>query len=468
MALLRKTLSLSALTIAALLAAGPGLARAAQEEPPQLAEETQDTINETVRPASDAKQWDKVLAAIDGILAKVPADSYDAAVMYQIRAQTCLQKSDMPGALDALERCVAISDRHHFFSDKITQETVYNIAQLNYQEGATSKDSKRQAELYAKTLAALDRWLKGADSTTFTQDNIQFICSVYFTLGQGMEVGGEQKTDVPMLEKALHWIDLGLRAAATPRDVFYQLKISALFQLERWQEGYEYLELRLAAKPDNKGYWQQLAFTYMQLANTAAAKHDDQAAYMYNVRAILTLERAQKLRFLNSPKDNYNLVGIFFTIGQYDRACELLAAGLKDGGIDSTRQNWELLAYSYQQQHQDLKAVQTLEEATKVFPQSGQLEYQIAQIYSGIDRERDALTHIKLCVAKGGTEKPSVGWLFYAWISYDLKDYDDATKALQEAAKYPEAAKEADRMMEAIKGSLQDRENRLNALQGQK
>lgn len=189
---------------------------------------------------------------------------------------------------------------------------------------------------------------------------------------------------------------------------------------------------------------------------------------MYNVRAILALERAQKLNFLNSPKDNYNLVGIFFTIGQYDRACELLAAGLKDGGIDSTRQNWELLAYSYQQQHQDLKAVQTLEEATKVFPQSGQLEYQIAQIYSGIDRERDALAHIKLCVAKGGTEKPSVGWLFYAWISYDLKDYDDATKAALQAEKYPEAAKEAARMMEAIKASLQDRENQLNTLQGKK
>lgn len=237
MALLRKTLSLSALTIAALLAAGPGLARAAQEEPPQLSEETQDTINETVRPASDAKQWDKVLTAVDGILAKVPADSYDAAVMYSIRAQTCLQKSDPTGALDALERGLVISDQHHYFSDKITEETVYNISQLSYQEGATTKDPKVQAECYAKTLAFLGRWLKGQDSTTLTQDNIQFIASVYFTLGQGMEVGGMQKTDVPLMEKALYWIDRGLRAAATPRDVFYQLKISALFQLDAGRRG---------------------------------------------------------------------------------------------------------------------------------------------------------------------------------------------------------------------------------------
>ena len=41
-------------------------------------------------------------------------------------------------------------------------------------------------------------------------------------------------------------------------------------------------------------------------------------------------------------------------------------------------------------------------------------------------------------------------------------------RPLQEAAKYPEAAKEAARMMDAIKASLQDRENQLNVLQGQK
>jgi len=444
--------------MAALVAGSPRVLRA-DEEPPQLTQDTQDTINEEVRPESEAKQWDKVLVSLNKILAKVPADSYDAALMTKLKFQAYLNlpKPDYPAALDCLERSLAISDAHHYFTPKENQESVYYIAQLAYQEGATSKDPNVQMALYQKTLAALDRWLKGADMTSLTADNIQFIASVYFTLGQGVEINGEQKTDVPMLEKAMKWIDVGLQSAAVPREVFYQLKISALFQLNRLQEGYEYLELRLREKPENKGYWQQLAFTYMQLASAASEKHDDPQAFTYNVRAILTLERAQKLGFLNSQKDNYNLVTLFFTIGQYYRACELLDRGLRDGEIEPTRPNWELLAYSYQQQHQDLRAVQTLEDATKDFPQSGQLEYQIAQVYSGMDRERDALEHIKLCIAKGGTEKPQVGWLFYAWLAYDLKDFNDATMAAQEAAKYPEAAKEAARMLDAIKASLQDR-----------
>jgi hypothetical protein len=469
MALFRTHLPLRALRAAVLFGVGLFLAGAAQQpqqqEPPQLTEFANDQVNEHLRPALDAKDWTKALAVIDTVLAKVPADSYDAALMSQIRAQTCLQKSDFRGALAGLERCLEINDRHSYFAEKAILETIYNIAQLNYQEGATVKDPKLQTEHFAKTLVAIERWLKTTDPQSYTQDNIQFISSVYFTLGQGIEVDSVQKTDVPMLEKALAWIDRGLTSAIHPRDVFYQLKISALFQLNRLEEGYDILELRLKEKPDNKSYWQQLAFTYIQLANTASEKHDDPAAYRYNVRAILTFDRAQKLGFLNSQKDNFNLVGIYFAVNQYNRACELLDTGLRTGAIEPTLQNWQLLAYSYQEQHQEMKAIQSLQEATKVFPHSGPLEYQIAQIYSGINMTKEALEHIKLCVANGGTEKPHVGWLFYAWLAYDLKNYGDAMKAALEAAKYPEAAKEAARMQEAIKASLQDRDNRLNALQ---
>ena len=466
MALFRSKFPLHALRAALVLGVGLCSARGAQSEPPQLTQDTQDAINEKIRPDSEAKQWDKVLVDIDAILAKVPAESYDAAVMYKLKAQSYLNlpKGNFPAALDSLERCLKIADTHQYFTAKETLETVYYIAQLSYQEGAVSKDPKRQMALFDQTLASLQRWLKGTDQNNLTQDNIQFLASLYFTLGQGIEVNGEQKTDVPMMETALKWIDRGLSSAVHPRDVFYQLKIAALFQLNRLEEGYEVLEMRLKDKPENRQYWQQLAATYIQLANTATEKHDDQASYRYNVRAILTLERAQKLGFLNTPKDNYNLVGIYFSIGQYNRACELLDAGLRNGGIESTLQNWQLLAYSYQEQHQDMKAIHALEDAAKVFPRSGPIEYQIAQIYSGINKEKEALEHIKLCVANGGTEKPQVGWLFYAWLAYDLKDYPDALNAAQEAAKYPEAAKEAARMIDAIKASILDRENRANAL----
>ncbi len=458
-------------TLLTLAAVGAGLclrawAQEEKQQPPELSQDTQDVINEKIRPASEAKQWDKVITEIDAILAKVSGESYDAALMYKLKAQGFLNlpKADYPGALDALKRSLAISDRHHFFNTKDTLETVYYIAQLSYQEGATSKDSKKQLAFFDDAEAALERWLKGIDPHAITQDNIQFLATLYFTLGQGIEINGVQKADPAKLQTALTWIDKGLRAAIHPRDVFYQLKIAALFQLNRMEEGYQFLESRLKAKPDSKSYWQQLAATYLQLADAAEKKKDNQNYFTYTVRAILTMERAQKLGFLNTPKDNYQIVGMYFNINQFDRACELLDAGLRNGQIESTEQNWQLLAYSYQQLHKDKQAIQTLVDATKVFPKTGQLEYQIAQTYFGINDEKSAFEHIKACIAHGGTEKPQVAWLFYAYLGLDLKKYDEALKAAHEAEKYPEAEKEAKKMADAITAQMQDEANRKSAL----
>jgi tetratricopeptide (TPR) repeat protein len=264
-----------------------------------------------------------------------------------------------------------------------------------------------------------------------------------------------------MMEKALYWTNRGLSASARPRDTFYQLKLAELYQLNRIDETADYLELLVKMKPENKSYWQQLAATYLQLA-AAAEKKDDKAFNTYNIRAILAIERAQKLGIMTTPKDNYNLVGIYFNIGQFAEACRLLEQGLKDDSIERTQANYELLANSYQQLHREPKAIEALQAAAKIFPKSGQIEYQIAQVYFTIDKFQEAFEHMKICEAKGGTDKPHVGWLFYAYLALDLKQYDEALKGAEQAAKYPDAKEEAQKMQDAIKATIQDRESRLS------
>ena len=287
---------------------------------------------------------------------------------------------------------------------------------------------------------------------------------LYFSRGQPEDVAGvAQKLDRPLMEKALYWTNRGLRASARPRDTFYQLKLAELYQLERYEETAECLELLVKMKPDNKSYWQQLASTYLQLASAAMEKHDDRVAFSNNVRTILAIERAQKLGIMNTPKDNYNLVGIYFNIGQYAEACALLERGLKEASIERTQANFELLANSYQQLHQEPKAVATLMEAAKVFPKSGQIENEIAVIYQSVDKSKEAFEHVKACIAKGGTDKPYKDWLFFAYLALDLKQYDDALKGATEAEKYPEARKEAAQMKEAVNATVADREARLKS-----
>jgi tetratricopeptide (TPR) repeat protein len=465
MALFRTKICLRALLVATgLCLVLPAAFPAEEEKPPQqLGEETADKLNNDYRQASDAKDWNRAIAIVDGQLAKVAADSYDAAVLYQIKAQTYFQKNEMSPALAALERSLAIDDQHRYFVEKTRQETLYLVAQLNFQEGASSKDPKKQAASYAKSDRALERWIK--NNKEFTVENYYFVAVLYFSRGQPASEtpGVESKTDVAMMEKALYWTNRGLSATARPRDTFYQLKLAELYQLNRIEETAEYLELLVKMKPENKSYWQQLGNTYLQLA-AAAEKKDDRAFRAYNIRAILSIERAQKLGIMNTPKDNYNLVGIYFNIGQFAEACALLERGLKEASIERTQPNFELLANSYQQLHRETKAIETLTEAAKLFPKSGQIEYQIAQIYFTIDKYKEAFEHMKICEAKGGTDKPNIGWLFYAYLALDLKEYEEALKGAEQAAKYPEAKEEAQKMQDAIKATIQDRENRLNTL----
>ncbi|MDD2763713.1 MAG: hypothetical protein PHE83_07035 [Opitutaceae bacterium] len=467
MALFRTNLFLKALLVAVGLGAGLSAAAPAQaqsDQLPQVSDEISDLLNNSLRPANEASNWDKALSIIKEGLTKVEPGSYDEALLYQIQAQTYFQKNDQVNALRALEHGLAIDDKHHYYPEKTRQEMRYFVAQITFNEASSTKDLQRQTELYGRASQALEVWLK--DAKNFTTDQLYFISLLYFYQSQPSTEpthAKEKGTNFPLMEKALLWTEKSLRSTTRPRDNLYQLKLAELFQLGRFKEGAELLELLVKQKPDSRNFWQQLANTYLQLGIAAAEKHEDQASFSYNLRAALTIERAQQLGLMNTAKDNYNLVSIYFNLAQYSEACRLLDQGLRNNTIERTRSNYELLANSYQQMNREFKAISTLDEAAKIFPTSGQIEYQIAQIYFTIDKIKEAFAHMKACIAKGGTEKPHIAWLFYAYLALDLKEYDEALKAATQAAQYPEAKKEAKQMEEAIKATIQDRENRLQA-----
>ena len=441
-------------------------------EPPELTSTTSDLLNSDFRPAYDAKDWDKALATVDKVLAKVPADSYDAAWAYKAAAYINIQSKNNPAkGLEQLQQTLAIDDRKHYFEAKDVAEFLYTIAQISFNEAISSKDPAEKAQLTSTTLSSLDRWLQSVDQQSLNQDNFYFLSVVYYTFGQGTEVGGVQKTDRAMLEKAMVWVDKGLRAAAHPRDLYYQMKVSTLYELNRFKEMADYMEFEVKSKPDSKNTWQQLEQIYLMLASAAEEKHDSKTSNSYYVRAILAMERAQKLGFLKSPKENFGLVTTYSNINQYSIACDLLYKGLTENTIESTPQNWQILGGWYQLIHRDDRAVETFERAAKLFPTIGEIEYQAAQVYLGMANEKAAYEHMKICIAKGGTEKPHVGLLLFAYTAMDQQKYDEALKAAVDAAaaaklaNAPDAVKQAQKLQDAIKGSMQELENRKSQMQ---
>lgn len=390
--------------------------------------------------AVEAKNYPTALAILEAQLAKVPADSYDAALLYQIKVQTLLQKGDYSLAIEPLEKGIALSDSKTptYYEERITREFLFFLAQLYLQEATGSKNAAATARLYEKADNTMARWLKLSPKSN---PEAQLI---YAQLLYGRAVQVADHPDMAIIKRALEQVDIGLRLSTHPKDTFYLLKLVCLQQLERNAEAVEVLELLVKLKPEASSYWQQLAALYLGTGQ--------------DLRAVLSIERAQARGLMNTPKDHFNLIGIYFNLGQFQKAAELLEVGLHNGTVDNEIKNWELLALAYNQLERPYKAIDALKDATKAFPKSGQIEFMIAQAYHGLDKPADALPHLQAAVAKGGLTKPHSVNLFLAYVAYELKKFDIALAAAKKAAEYPEGAKDAQNMIKAVEEIVKDRE----------
>lgn len=420
----------------------------AAETPPQRDYSVSDATGEQLakyKEALDAKNYDGALAILDAQIAKVAAGSYDLAFLQQIKAQTFMQKGDFPKAVEPLEQAVALSDSKTptYFEDRQVREFIYLLAQLYYQEATGTKNLSVAASLFDKADKAMNRWYKLAKPTA---DALLIHSQILYSWAS-------QDPDHPNLDlvkRELAQVEAGMHLTTHPKDTFYILKLVCLQQLGKMSEAAEVLELIVKQKPDSAAYWQQLAVFYLSTGQ--------------ETRAVVTYERAQTHGFLSTPKDNINLVGIYFNLGQYEKAAELLETGLRNGKIENELKNWELLAFCYQQLERPLKGIDALKNATKAFPNSGQMEFMIAQQYHSLEQPEAALPHAQAAVAKGNLNKPHQTYMFLAYIAFELKKFDIALNAAKKAAEFPEGAKDpqTQNMIKAIEETIKDREAKKN------
>ena len=430
--------SLFALLGALLLSAAPVVAQQPVRDY-SLSDATSEVLP-NYKLAADAKNYDAGLAILDAQLAKVPADSYDAAMLYQIKTQTLLQKGDFSQVIGPLEKGLALSDSKSptYYEERATRDLVFFLAQLYLQEAVQAKNTGQAGVLFEKADNTMARWIKLSPKPT-TEGQL-----IYSQLLYNRAVQNAEHPDLVIMKRALDQVEIGLQLSTHPKDIFYVLKLVCLQQLNRNAEAVEYLELLVKQKPDSSTYWQQLAALYLGAGN--------------EIRAILSIERAQANGLMNTPKDNFNLIGIYFNLSQYEKAAELLETGLKNGRIDNEIKNWELLALTYQQLDRPFKGIDSLKNATLAFPKSGQLEFLIAQAYHSLEKPEAALPHLQAAVAKGGLAKPHSVYLFLSYVAYELKKFDIALEAAKKAAEYPDGAKDARNMIKGIEEILKERE----------
>jgi tetratricopeptide (TPR) repeat protein len=427
---------------------------AAQEQgPPGLNEKVGEALQQKMKPLLDAKNWDGAMAVIDSVMVGLDPNGYDTAFLSDIKAKIFLQKNDYASAIAPMETTLRLADANkNFFDQKTILDVVYFLAQIYYQEGTSSKDTTVQKNYFNKSSAYIKRWLQTTPKKN--QEASLFYASILYN----QAVVNPDKVDLDLIKRVQTEVQEGLLTSLKPKEGFYVLLLASLQQIGDLAGSAEVLEQMVKVKPDNRTYWLQLLATYLNLGG--GTEKDEQKSRESFARAINTMERAQALGLMQTPKDNYNLVTMYYNAGQFGKATDLLYSGLKSGAIESDLKNWQLLAYSYQQIGRDAQAIAVLKEAGTAFP-SGQIEFQIGQIYSQMDNKTaEAYAYYSKAVAKGGLEKPHSAYMFLAYTAFELEKFDEALAAINKTIASPDGQKDAQapRLKQAIEDAVKERE----------
>jgi len=415
----------------------------------QLSEATSEDLTSRFQPLAEAKKWDEAIAFIKGVIGRAAPNSYDQAYLHDVLARLYLQKGDYVNAIAPYETALRLGDTYGYFDKKATDQMLDYLAKLYYSEGTSSKSPAVQQQYLAKASTYIKRVMDGTPNPSV--DSILF----YTTLLYNRAVVDPENINKELLKQASDEAKKGLLATNRPKENFYLILLSTLQQQGDYKSAADYYELLVKQYPSNKNYWQQLWALYTNLAQNG----DETAANEYNLRAILTLERAQALGFMNTPKDNYNLVGAYFNLQQFGKATELLYTGLKKGSIESSLANWTLLASCYQQINKEHMAIDVLKEAAQIYPDAGQLDFQIGQFYYSLEKPADAYRHFKLAVAKGNLNKPVAVYSFLAFMCYELGKYEEGLETIDTAIDLNGSTPDPQltRLRQAMEDSLRDR-----------
>lgn len=455
---------LGSFTFATAFAAAPKQNQSQNQAPTQpakkefeMSEKTREAFGK-LKPLEESQNWNGILEVLNTL--QVAPGSYDEAMVLNSKATTYIKKNEYAKAIEPWERLVQLSDQHGYFPPKAMNEIVFFLAQLYAQEGSTSKVPAQQQQLLSKALIYFKRVFENTPKPT------PEMLMTYATILYYKAVADSNNVDQNLLKEARAIVDRGLQASTKPKEGFYQLLLTILQQQNDLAGSSEVLELLLKSAPTkSKDLWQLLMATYLQLSEKSRDK-DPSVARDYMTRAIVTMERAQALGFLNTPKDNMNLVTLYLTgVNQFSKGTEMLYNGMKSGKIENEPNNWRVLGRYYMEANMYTQAVAVLQEATKLFPKNGEMEIQLAQLFLQMEKTKEAHEHAKLAAAKGNFEagtKPFSVWYLVAYTAYDLGMIDEAHKAIVQAEKVdPQtAAKDAQfpKLKNVVQEAIADRE----------
>jgi tetratricopeptide (TPR) repeat protein len=459
MSFTRRTLFPSLAQISALLVAIlVPISLMAQEAPKkEFTDKVSESLQSIGKKLTESPQdFDGAIRDIDALLVQVKPESYDTAYLSQMKAQAYIGKLDYIACLPPLETAYRLSKAYGFFDKTQELGLLWMLAQLYVQDASSEKNMELQNQKFSKALATVRDWLSQTPKPTF--EAYYFAATILYHQATGG--GSLAEPNKELLKQAADECQNALTTAIRPRDTIYQLLVAISQSSGDQDAAARYLELMVAANPKSGQYWTMLLATYL-----TAAEGMPEGSFLRNdayAKAVYTIERAQKNGFMSTPQDYQRLFACYFNSGQFEGCIDVLEGGLRNGKVDSDQKNWELLSSCYLQINQTQKAIDTLVEAAKKYPDKGDIDMQIGYLYYGIEQYRDALDFMKIARDKGVVESKLASLLFFiGYLHYELKELDEALESVNKSLEIDSKSQNPKDVQRAILEAIAERERSL-------
>ncbi len=343
-------------------------------------------------------------------------------------AQECSEMDDIVCAQELLAEVREMSDLNSYETAQMWNFYAFiAFAQDNYREAINA---------YEMVLAQPDLPLGMETTTRFT------LTQLYF----------QQERYQDSLDMLAQWFAVAQNPGPDP----YILRAQILYQLQRYREGIEpvlqAIEVaQIQGKTLRENWYRLLNVFYYELEDYPNVisvlrtiidtwpkrEYFLQLSAMYgqegdDMRQLALYETAYEAGWLERSNEFVQLSQLLLQADVPVKAALIMRAGLDDGVIESTENNWRVLAQSWQLAQEDENAIPALSRAAGL-ADDGELDVRLAQSHQNLSQWQDCVDAAREGLRKGDLRREDQGSMILGACLFELEEYGAARTAFRVA-----------------------------------
>ena len=347
-----------------------------------------------VQEKTEANDWNGALLVLQDIeRSKLPKyTSYEKANVWNYYGWVYYSLENYDQSIRYYEKLLKETE----LSEALELGTLYTLAQLLFVK-----------EDYKGAVAKLEKWM--SLQTIIGSDSYVLLAQGYYQLGD--------------MEKARKNVDMAVNdyegKGKVPKENWYSLQRAVYYDKGDNKKVIDILSKMVRHYP-KPTYWKQLSGMYGATEQEKNQLHSLETVYLMGE--------------LENEKELLNLAYLFLGQDVPYKAARILEKGMKEGKIEETSRNLEVLATAWRLAQHVKKAIPVMEKAAGK-SDKGDLYARLAGIYLDTDQFDKAIDAAEKAVKKGDVKREDQLQIVLGMANVSLGNYDTAIKAFKLAAK---------------------------------